>query len=752
MNRTPRLLIPVLVLTWFLGVPAAAQQGGPAAPAERPAPTPPTAVSEPSGPDGPGDSAGEADPQQPQPEKPDSEKPVVLKKVVVTATRTEKEPFDVPAIADVLDRRDLMNRQMVRTVPEALKEVPGVMVQKTSHGQGSPHLRGFTGFRTLMLIDGIRLNNSVFRDGPNQYWNTVDPYSIDRLEVVKGPGSVLYGSDAVGGTVHALTAARGAYESGFHWDRRLFYRYASAERSHIGRAEASGNLDDRLGFLVGFTGKDFGDLDGGRDVGRQRKTGYREWDADLKLEYFLNPDEKIVFAHQRVDQDDAWRTHRTIYGISWEGTTVGNELKRVLDQDRDLTYVQYHANDLGGFVDAIRASVSYQGQYEHQARTRNDGRFDHQGVSVRTTGAWLQLETPSEVGRWTWGGDFYFDNVNSYNRNYDASGGFQGGSIQGPVADDAHYALAGFFVQDEIPITERFDLILGGRYTYARVSAHDVEDPQTGTRISLKDRYEQATGSVRGLYRLDDAEHWQVFAGVAQGFRAPNLSDLTRLDTARSNEIETPSPGLDPENFLAFELGLKTRHDNLTGQASAFYTVIDDMIVRTPTGRVIGGDNEVTKQNAGDGYVYGFEVGLSWRFCSQFTAFGSFAWMDSQVKTFPTSAPVSVREPLDRQMPPTGIVGLRWDEEKGALWAEGLVTVAGPATKLSTRDESDTQRIPPGGTPGYAVVTLRGGAHLRDNLDVSVAVENLTNQDYRIHGSGLNEPGTNVVLAVDWLF
>jgi len=680
------------------------------------------------------------------------QKPVALDKVVITATRTEKDAFDVPFAALALDSGDFLHRRQIRTTPEVFGETAGVMVQKTGHGQGSPFVRGFTGFRTLFLVDGIRLNNSVMRDGPNQYWNTVDPFSVDRYELVKGPGSVLFGSDAVGGTVNALTVGRRGYDDGFHLGGRLAYRYASAERSNIGRGEANGNVDDRFGFHAGITAKSFGDLIGGTDVGRQRETGYHEWDGDLKLEYFLNPDEKFVVAAQHVNQDNAWRTHKTIYGVSWEGTTVGNELKRVLDQDRTLAYAQFHSTDIGGLVDTVRASLSYHLQEEEQSRVRNDGRGDRQGFSVGTVGAWLQLETPSAIGRWTYGADLYHDRVDSFRDNYDAGGNYTGSAIQGPVGDDATYILAGLFVQDDVAISDRLDVILGARYAYAKADADEVEDPQTGNPISITDRWSQLTGSARALYRLDEAARWAVYGGISQAFRAPNLSDLTRLDTARSNEIETPSPGLDPENFVAFELGVKTRHETLQGEGAVFYTLIDDMIVRTPTGRVINGNNEVTKQNAGDGFAWGFEVALNWRFVPGWTAFGNFTWMDTQVTTYPTSAPIKVREPMDRQMPPTGLLGIRWDHAREPLWAEGLVRIAGEADRLSTRDKSDTQRIPPGGTPRYTVIVLRGGAELVEGLHASLAVENLTNQDYRIHGSGVNEPGTNVVLTVDWTF
>ena len=181
--------------------------------------------------------------------------------IVVTATRDQRPLHSLPYYANTLSEEQLRLRAAVRTIPEALSKQTAVMVQKTGHGQGSPFIRGFTGFRTLFLIDNVRLNNSVFRDGPNQYWNTVDPLSINKLEIAKGPFSALYGSDAIGGAVSAITQSRTEYPTGFNVDPKAYYRYSSAENASIGRIDVSGNLDSTLGFAMGFSAKDFGNAE-----------------------------------------------------------------------------------------------------------------------------------------------------------------------------------------------------------------------------------------------------------------------------------------------------------------------------------------------------------------------------------------------------------------------------------------------------------------------------------------------------------
>lgn len=666
---------------------------------------------------------------------------VTLEEVVITATRRSERPFDLSFTTHSITSNDIRD-SFYRSTPEALRELPGVMVQKTSHGQGSPYIRGFTGFHNLLMIDGIRLNNSVFRPGPNQYWNTVDPFSLDRLEVVKGPTSVLYGSDAIGGTVNAITKGPTGYGEGFRVSRQLHYRFSSGERSHIYRYELNATWDDKLGLWLGRTFKDFGSLHAGRGTGRQPNTGYEEKDADFKIEYFFNPDTRLVIAHQEVDLNNVPRTHRTIFARSFNGTTIGSDRRRDLDQERRLTYVQLHAENMDSFVETMRLSLSWQEQHETRVRIRGDGRRDLQGFEVGTFGASAQFESPSRIGYLTYGIEYYRDNVNSFStRN----------PIQGPVADDATYDLLGIYLQNEISMSNRLDLVLGGRVNYARADAGQVRDPLLGQRTSMADEWWSLVGNARLVYHVVP-EHINFFGAVSQGFRAPNLSDLTRFDSARTNEIETPAPGLDPENFISFEAGIKTEYDNWSMQAAYFHTLIDEMIVRVPTGRTIDDEFEVTKINGGDGFVQGIELAATYRFHPQWTAFGNVTWIDGEVDTFPTSQPRRVREPISRLMPFMGRTGLRWDHPSGKFWVEGLATITDNQDDLSTRDRADTGRIPPGGTPGYTVFSLRGGWQIKDNVNLNIALENITDEDYRVHGSGQNELGRSLNVGISISF
>ena len=681
-------------------------------------------------------------------------RPDQLKDVkVFTPTRGPKKPIELPYSVERVPGDRLREEKMAGSVPEALLETPGVMVQQTARGQGSPFLRGFTGFRTLLLVDGIRLNNSTFRDGPNQYWSTVDALAVDRLEVVKGPASVLYGSDAVGGTVNAfMRGPRYGFGDEVRWGGATYYRFGSAEDGHLARGEFSGALRDQWGFSLGLSGKTYGDVEGGRAVGRQPYTGYEQWDVDGKAEYFLSKRTKLTLAYQRTQQDDVNRTHRTIYGVTWEGLTHGTDRRHEFDQERELAYARLETATERG--DQFKATVSWQRQDEFQFVQRANLTRQENNVWVNTLGLTLQGDSPSCAGLLTYGVEYYRDYVASAQRNYNAAGVFTSAGIQGPVADDSSYDLLGVFLQDDIPLGERVHLTLGGRYTFAAVEAGRVRDPRTGLPTSFAQDWNNAVGSARLLWNPDDQKEWAWYGGASQGFRAPNLSDVSRFDIARSGELETAAFGLKPEQFLTLETGVKVVKPNWDASAAYYYTFIDDLIVRTPTGNIIGGAAEVTKRNAGQGFVHGVELAGNFYLGEGFSLFGSVAWQEGQADSFPTATATAVRAPMSRMHPLMAVPGLRWDSVNPRLpiFVEVFGLLAVQQDRLSPDDVRDTQRIPPGGTPGYATLNLRTGYDWKGKVKVVAAVENLLDEDYRIHGSGYNQPGRNFKLSLEYRF
>lgn len=695
--------------------------------------------------------------------------PEELPTLIVTAAAHEQPINNAPYSVEKVERRRLDELQS-QSFPETLREIPGVFIQQTAHGQGSPYIRGFTGFRNLALIDGIRLNNSVFRDGPNQYWSTIDPYSLNAVELVKGQGSVLYGSDAVGGVVNAISAGPVYLEpessaplSGKGGEvvtpvaprispyvtGAASVRYATAENSWTGRVEGSVSKWKQYGFHLGLTGATFGDLHAA-DLGDLSHTGYDEMGVDAKFEWYLSDDVKLTIAHNQFHQDDVWRTHRTIYAVPYSGSSVGTDLEHYFDQDRYLSYIRLEG-DTDGAIDHFRVTVSHHRQGEDLYRTLADHSRRIESFDVDTWGIEALLESGSAIGHLTYGLSYYLDFVDSSATRFTASGAASS-QIQGPVGDAARYHLASAFIQDEIALADRLDLTVGGRYTYAAADVGRFANRETGEADSLDEDWHDFSGSARLLFKADESGKLKFFTGVSQSFRAPNLSDLSRFDSARSNEIETAAPGLDPEKYLTGEVGVRWQDTRTSFSLAYFYTDIRDMIVRAPTGRTIDHLVEVTKLNAGDGHVQGIEFSGSWQFYRDWRLQGSIAWQDGQVDGYPNSTTEQETEPLSRLLPLTGLVGLRWDSPSRRFWAEGNVQIAVRQDRLSASDARDTQRIPPGGTPGYVVATLRSGWNVNDHLTLTAAVENLTDEDYRIHGSGVNEPGVNFIFGAQVRF
>ena len=269
-----------------------------------------------------------------------------------------------------------------------------MLVQKTSYGHGSPFIRGFTGRQNLLLVDGVRFNNSTFRGGPVQYWNTLDSLSLDHFELIRSQGSVLYGSDAAGGTLNAFTKSSGFAdepEGKVFSHGSAYYEYRSNGRgSHIGRIETQTGIGGVFGLHLGISAKEFGDIEDSA-VGLMRGTGYPEQAIDARLDWAITPQTTLTLTHQNFNQDKVSRWHSTRNNPGWvhgsHVTTPGRFIAREYDQERSLTYLRLaHENDrVDAPVRRVTATLSYQtsSDAEFQIRSLTDRRL--QSYDVETT-------------------------------------------------------------------------------------------------------------------------------------------------------------------------------------------------------------------------------------------------------------------------------------------------------------------------------------------------------------------------------
>ncbi len=686
---------------------------------------------------------------EPAPKKQDKDR------TVITATRSRLNPLDVPRGITTFDAEDIRELRMFRTLPETLREAPGVSVQKTGHAQGSPKIRGLTGYYTLLLVDGIRVNTSIWRSGNVEYWNTVDPWSIERLEIVRGSGSLLYGSDAITGPGQVF--ARGPLDYVSEDDTRtrsgLVFRAASAENSFSERVETRGRAG-RFGWHAGVTYRDFGRLDAGSGIGELPYTGYHDLDIDAKLGFQLD-DWRLTLGFQHVNPEGGPRTHSTVFAKSWRGATVGRGFLGGFDQRRGLLSVRGEGGVRGG----LRAEFTVSGQQfeENENRVQSNSRrrltdaeVDQIGVQARFA---LDL---SEDATLSFGTEGWFEFVDSAFREFNPDGSLRSTRRRGAVADEASYHRVGVYAQLEQALADDWHLIVGGRGEYTEADADEVDTDGTNGWSPLHRSWRSLVGSVS--LRYDASESLRYFAGVHQGFRTPNLSDLTRLDVALSGDLEIPTPDVDPERFLTFELGSKYDDGLQRLAVTGFYRRGKDLIDRVPTGRIVDGNTEVTKANANQGYWVGFEVeaatALDWLWINgvPLDAFEVYAFGDFVHGIQDGLDPIDARRIRARKLPPaSGQLGLRWREpNEERLTAEFFLrgALAVDRDDYNASEIRNTERVPPDGSPSWVTYNFRANYRLSDAVSLGLAVENITNKDYRIFDSGLNEPGTNVIFTM----
>ena len=668
----------------------------------------------------------------------DSDEEVVeVPEVTVTAARAEKEPFKTPNAITLLNLKQL-ERTNAEHASNLLRDAVGVIAQETTVGQGSPTLRSLTGYQSSIHIDWVRLNNSTFRSGPNQYTATIAPEMLDRAEVLLGSSSTLYGSGAMGGVVSFFTKAvpiNPAQET-FAIHPRLLARYSTATQEKLGRLEVSGN-QGKFGFLVGGGVRDYGDTTPGSGYDLHYKNrkyeivddipsgvklyaydevqaipkdniperwlietegplGWRAFNVDAKFGYKLNDTSTINVAYQM------WRQPQT---PRYDKIAPQEFAEFFFEpQNRDLVYANYLLTPAEGNIDAFRLTASHHRQKEGRNEVvRGATARRQQYDTVNTIG--LSAQAVSSIlprQRLVGGGEFYFDTIQSQTIKTD-KGKEDIDNEKGRFINGSQFWDVSLYLQDEIRVHDRVELTLGGRATFYQTNADlSVRDPAFDA-FNVFDN--SLTGSAGVVVSLTEYLNFVSTFGTA--FRAPSLNDTTAVEVTNEG-VTAPSPDLRPETSWTAEAGLKAQHSYFRGALTLFYSRVSDLVGRKPVQEAYEGHDlpqlhqDLIREypeidilvfdNIDEAQLTGFELAGLVPIGSDVSVFGNAALLRGEVLTIAGAAPDPDKpwEARIRREPPlNGIVGIQWEPVNLPYWGMFFVRGAAEQRRLNRSDIRD---------------------------------------------------------------
>ncbi len=638
-----------------------------------------------------------------------------LSEIVITANRFGSVGINTPEAIKVADELSIRENQL-RTVPEALSITPGVFVQKTNHGGGSPFVRGLTGNQTLLLLDGVRLSNSTTRYGPNQYFNTIDVFSIEKMEVLRGSGSVQYGSDAIGGTIQAFSNQLITTDESL-WGSSLLTRFAThgMEQSIRGGVNYSNN---RIALRSGITWRNFGDIIGGDTTGKQSPTGYREFDYDLKGKINLTEKTSGTVLYQDVNQINVPVYHKV--------ALEDYKINKMDPQKRKLAYLRVDQEMGTGLFKSLSATASYQNTRETREIQKNESstlRIENDKVRSLGISAEAVLETP-EIWSGIIGIEVYNDLVNSTRTDITSGNSTE---KRGLYPDgSAMTSMAGFTVNS-------FDLgnwivTAGARFNTYVIK---VDDEALGlTKLTPS----ALVGNLALLRKLSSTSN--LFASLNTGFRAPNIDDLGTLGIV-DFRYETPNLDLKPESSVQYQIGYKYLDRKVRGEVYIYRNQLYNLITRSRVGEQYIEEYPVyQKENSDKSYIQGVETSWDYDFSNSWSFHGDITYTYGQN--------ITKNEPVRRIPPLFGRIAAEYNQGSWLVNVEWLA--AAKQSRLAQGDKDDN-RIPEGGTPGWSVFNINS-SYTWKFITVDLSLRNILNADYRYHGSGVNGYGRSLLLTV----
>ena len=733
-----------------------------------------------------------ATPATAQPREPNEEEAI---EVVVHAPRQRQDDLqDGTRPANVTSGEQVREAGGVQSVADAVRNQPGTSVQQTTPGQGTIYVRGLSGRAVIHVVDGVRVNSALFRAGNNPYTSLVDPYSLERIAVVGGASSVMFGSDGLTGAVLMRTALPG-YRLGD--DLRRLRAFQSVTTNPLGTAsrlelEAASS---EWALATGYTFFQAGPIMPGEGKRTPDPRAYSGIERDADAEYTPATSSRQLGTEFSFHGANLSARRKLARGLELVlRTQVGyrpvlnrydqitprfkREVPRraessVQDMYRLMTSATLAYRPRGAIYDELQTQLSYQRLHERPVTRGFDevcvvdgavvetddctGRFrltpQAERRIERNTSDAVAARAVARFGKETAsmllaGADAHHDRIGSSAREHDL---WQDTTVEVPARfpDGSSLTQLGAFASATQALASTLTLHGGVR---GSLFALDIAARQGATAEESSPAEQQSLTDVTGAAGI----RWEATEGVAwlanagRGVRSPNVQDLSTLGPRAKAGYQVPNPDLEPEHSWTAESGFDVRTGVLSVRNLLFFVRYAGAIVLAPT--TVQGETEapdgspyVHSENASSIDIYGTEGSFDLVLVRGVSLWGRWlAMLGTQHNETETGLPAET--PADRIPPHQGDLGVSF-EPSAKLKLSAFATGRAAQTRLNDPINIGDNRIPEGGTPGYVTFHSRVRYQASPATLVYLAVDNLTNRLVLEHGSGFYLPGFSATLG-----
>ncbi|PQB05300.1 TonB-dependent receptor plug domain-containing protein [Aureitalea marina] len=706
-----------------------------------------------------------------------------LDEIVLSVSKFGQQKRDIPQQIISLTSEEILFRNP-QTAADLLQNSGQVFVQKSQLGGGSPMIRGFSTSRLLTVVDGVRFNTAIFRGGNIQNVISIDPLSIDRTEVILGPGSVVYGSDAIGGVISFYTKKPAfSFEEGMSFSGEALARYSTANQEKTGHLELNFGMKE-WAFLTSISYSDFDDL----------KMGSHGPDDYLRPEYVqtVNGEDVIVKnddpekqVSTGYDQFGLMQKIRYMPSKSWDfdlaltysATSDYDRYDRLIQEaEGNLRYAEWyygpqrwfsgrfsanHHLDDALLFDDSQLTLAYQ-QFEESRNNRRFNEVELYQNDEQVDAFSVNLDLTKKIDRTNifYGLEYVYNLVGSSGWVTDISTG-QTTADATRYPDGSSWQSIAAYASMQSDLGPEVSFQGGLRYNHILIDASFEENnaffdfPFSNVDINTG----ALTGSAGITWVPNEKIQWKLNFGTA--FRAPNIDDVGKVFDSEPGSVVVPNPDLQPEYAYNGEIGVLFNFGNIVRlDLGTYYTILDDALVRRDF--TINGQSEIIYQgelsnvqaiqNAGRAEVYGFEAGVEVNFSPQWQLTSQYNITDG----FTEEADGS-EVPVRHAAPPFGNTHLKYKRSKWSLDAfaeyngqfnfEDLAPSQQNNPFLYAKDENGNPFSP-------SWYTLNFGAQyaITKDLQLTALLENITDQRYRPYASGIAAPGTNLILSANYVF